>query len=320
MPESGADASDVLVDAGDAGNAPPSCAGGGHGLSDCGPDAESCCATLLVPGGTFYRGYDGVTSTDQGFPATVSSFQLDRFEVTVGRFRQFVSAVLQGWTPAPGSGKHAHLDGGAGLNGGTEPGWDPSWTGNLATTASGWTTNLSCNATYQTWSLSPGFETKPINCITWYEAYAFCIWDGGFLPSEAEWNYAASGGSEQRVYPWSNPPTSSSCDCSYANYDPNSVPCATTGLTAVGALSPKGDGKWGHADLAGNVWEFVLDWYAPYAVQCTDCADLSGTGSRADRGGGAGSTFASRLLTSFRSGSAPGYRLYDIGVRCARPP
>jgi formylglycine-generating enzyme required for sulfatase activity len=52
--------------------------------------------------------------------------------------------------------------------------------------------------------------------MDWYEAYAFCIWDGGFLPTDAEWNYAAAGGAQQRAYPWSNPPTSLTIDPSYA--------------------------------------------------------------------------------------------------------
>jgi len=80
-------------------------------------------------------------------------------------------------------------------------------------------------------------------------------WDGGFLPSEAEWNYAASGGNEQRVYPWSAGPTSTIIDDSYAVYCGNA--CAV-GTQNVG-YRPKGDGKFGQADLAGNLWERVLD-------------------------------------------------------------
>ena len=52
--------------------------------------------------------------------------------------------------------------------------------------------------------------------MNWFESYAFCIWDGGFLASEAEWNYAAAGGSEQRYYPWSSPATSTTIDGTYA--------------------------------------------------------------------------------------------------------
>jgi formylglycine-generating enzyme required for sulfatase activity len=56
---------------------------------------------------------------------------------------------------------------------------------------------------YTTWTPTPSaHESLPINCVNWYQAYAFCIWDGGFLPSRAEWEYAASGGMQQLAYPW----------------------------------------------------------------------------------------------------------------------
>jgi hypothetical protein len=109
----------------------PSWAAGGPGMTSCGA-SESCCTSLDVPGGTYYRTYAnlGLGSTNEADPATISSFRLDKFLVTVGRFRQFMNAWSEGWAPAPGSGKHAHLNGGEGLvsvgsDAGTldEPGW-----------------------------------------------------------------------------------------------------------------------------------------------------------------------------------------------------
>ena len=140
-----------------------------------------------------------------------------------------------------GAGKHVHLNLGKGLNavgGGYETGWVASWTSSLATTASGWDMKLSGG----TWSPAPGsIENRPITNVTWFDAYAFCIWDGGFLPSEAEWNYAAAGGNEQRVYPWSlkYPPGSNDVSCANAWYSG----CANANTPAgqpiaVGGLSP----------------------------------------------------------------------------------
>jgi formylglycine-generating enzyme required for sulfatase activity len=182
---------------------------------------------------------------------------------------------------------------------------------------------VKCDATYQTWTDAAGAnESLPINCIDWFTAMAFCIWDGGFLPTEAEWNYASAGGSEQRAYPWSSPPGSLAIDCSYANYYDGAAYCTNPpsgAVNRVGSESPEGDGKWGHADLGGDVWEWTLDWYAStYGDPCVDCANLIPASSRVVRGGFFGLD-ASTLRGAFRNGAAaPSRRGVDVGVRCAR--
>ncbi len=249
-------------------------------------------------------------------PAAVSGFRLDNYEVTVGRFRQFVGAVVGGWLPAAGSGKHTHLNGGQGLSatgGGYEAGWDETnWNRQIATTVSGWTSNLAGG----TWTASAGSNEKlPITEIDWYEAYAFCIWDGGFLPSESEWNYAAAGGSDQRAYPWSTVGTNS-ISCTNANYSG----CPAGGANAVGSESPAGDGKWLQSDLAGNVWEWNLDWYASsYVTPCVDCANLTAASDLVFRGGGVGFD-ATYLLASYRLHGPALDRYSSVGVRCSRTP
>ena len=320
-------------------NEPPSCQRGGPGMTTCGPGGsgnESCCTSPGVPAGTFYRNYDGVTYTEMNGKATLSPVRVDKYEITVGRFRQFVSAAAQGWLPSSGSGKHAHLNGGRGLvnsaGSSYESGWDSSWSTNLATTVAGWNANLSCNG-LATWTSSPGAnENQPINCVDWYDVYAFCIWDGGFLPSDAEWNYAASGGSEQRVYPWSVPPKLVNIDCTYANYGGGTIGladrCSPRGTNNVGSESPKGDGKWGHSDLGGNVWEWVLDYGT--GGPCIDCAYTSPPPPepppappdvnvvRTSRGGGLGAGFS--LEASSTSPGPPTDRNIEQGARCARVP
>jgi sulfatase modifying factor 1 len=310
---------------------PPSCAPHRPGMTNCGAGGSaSCCASPGVTGGSYFRSYDGLTYTDNSHPATLSTFRLDQYEVTVGRFRQFVGAVLGGWVPTPGSGKHTHLNGGQGLSatgGGYEPGWDASWTSDLPTTASGWDADLGGG----TWTPAAGSnENLPISNVGWDEAYAFCIWDGAFLPSEAEWNYAAAGGSDQRMFPWSAafPPGSSDIGCTEAFYST----CSSSALpSAVGSVSPAGDGKWGQADLAGNVEEYSLDWSANYTNPCSNCTDVTvtGAGGRSLRGGGfllyspGGTsllTASARLSTgTFATGTGVP-RTSTNGVRCARAP
>jgi formylglycine-generating enzyme required for sulfatase activity len=283
----------------------------------------------LVTGGTFSRSYDGVSTTCHGancldpqYVATVSDFRLDKYEVTVGRFRKFVDAVVAGWRPAAGSGKHTHLNGGNGLaasGGGFEPGWDTTWNATLPSTKATWDAVLGSQPGSATWTVGAATnEKRPINRLNWFDAAAFCIWDGGFLASEAEWNYAAAGGNEQRVYPWSSPPNSTTVNDTYAVYCGGS--CEST--QDVGSKSPTGNGKYGQADLAGNVWEWAADWErSPYSeTSCTNCAYCTASTYRVRRGGGCGYEGLEHLLAGSRLHELPSGRDYTIGARCARTP
>ena len=301
-----------------------SCAAGGAGLTSC-PGAtgsESCCTSLEVEGGTFDRSYTRPAGTGVGDPATVSGLRVDKYLVTVGRFRQFVTAWNAGWLPVAGSGKHTHLNAGLGLansaNPGTyEQGWSPSDDGNIAPT------NANLSGIYQTWTTSPGSqENLPINGETWYEAAAFCIWDGGFLPSETEWLYTATGGTEYRFYPWgmTDPGTASQYAIYGCYYPSGSGSCAqgVASIAPVGAAS-MGAGRWGQLDLVGEYFERVQDWYASYVSPCIDCAYLTPNADRVFIGSPyhLGTAYMFFRLDNYDTGDG---RQTDSGFRCARIP
>ncbi len=313
---------------------PPSCVPGGPGLSNCGASQENCCTSLEVAGGTFYRTYPGAMDVVPmvGDPATVSSFRLDKYLVTVARFRQFVSAWKGGWTPPSGAGIHTHLNGGQGLSnsasaGTYEPGWVTADDNNLAPTDA----NLGCSMPsdgYATWTPSAGGqENLPINCVNWYESYAFCIWDGGFLPSEAEWEYAAAGGSEQRVYPWGS--TEAGFANQYAIYGCD-YPTLSGNCSGVVNIAPVGyatlgAGLWGQLDLAGEVWEWNADWDADYVDPCVNCAYLTAPSDAGSTGpaarvfrGGIFLNYEATLFTYIRYFHPPTDRDGSLGFRCAR--
>jgi formylglycine-generating enzyme required for sulfatase activity len=307
-----------------------SCLAGGAGLSNCGAGgygSESCCTSLDVPGGTYDRTYtnSGDGGTAEADPASVSNFRLDKYLVTVGRFRQFVRAWNggAGYVPPAGSGKHSHLNGGNGLNrtiGGYEPGWLASDDAHVAPTDA----NLACDPSYATWTTAPSGagESRPINCVNWYEAYAFCTWDGGFLPSEAEWEYAAAGGSEQREYPWgsASPGTGNQYAVYGCFYPGGSGSCADVTNVAPVGTPALGSGRFGQLDLAGDVWEWNLDAYAsPFFDPCTDCASFA-TGQGPVSHGGDFSSGTLFLASARRGYGSPLGRGRGGGIRCARAP
>lgn len=90
----------------------------------------------------------------------------------------------------------------------------------------------------------------PVVNVTWAEAREYCAWVGGRLPSEAQWEYAARGGHADTCYPWGNEITP---DC--ANYADNT---RWQGTSPVGSFAPN---DFNLFDVAGNVWEWVSDWY-----------------------------------------------------------
>jgi len=174
-------------------------------------------------------------------------------------------------------------------------------------------------------------ENLPLNYANWYESYAFCIWDGGFLPSEAEWEYAAAGGSQQREYPWGS--TAPGTDNQYAIYEdlqmvcfyPNRMACMGVDNIAPVGTATLGLGRWGQLDLVGEVAEWTVDSYSggPYSNPCVDCTvnpPVSGNSlqnARRERGGVQG---IPSLHPPLRGAAAQYWRDGFIGLRCARSP
>ncbi|WP_438024943.1 formylglycine-generating enzyme family protein [Sorangium sp. So ce233] len=293
----------------------PSCGAGAPSMGLlCGPERTSCCDSKPVPGGTFKRYFDGVNRTDDSYPATVSGFLLDTYEVTVGRFRAFVEAGggTQASAPETGAGAHPRIPG---------SGWPPlqGWDQDIAHSTARLKAALRCDPALATWTDEVGpNEALPINCITWLEAFAFCLWDGGRLPTSTELSYAAAGGDEQREYPWGQ-----GIDLSRSGHDcledgSLAGQCALSDLLPVGS-KPMGRGRWGHQDLGGSVQELVRDWLGDAPTPCIDCAvvDEPITGYMDLRGGSFLQEARAQLVVAGDFYRLPS-RLPGVGVRCAR--
>lgn len=133
-------------------------------MTNCGDGGESCCTSLEVPAGTYDRTYSnmGAGPTGETDPASVSCFRLDKYEVTVGRFRQFRSAWAAGYLPPPGAGKHVHVNGGLGLADGDAPGsYETGWVASDDDLVAPTDANLDCGIEF------PSSPFLSMNYATW---------------------------------------------------------------------------------------------------------------------------------------------------------
>lgn len=281
----------------------------------CGASQVPCCVSDVVPESTFELSY--IIQADELGTVTrsIKSVALDQYEVSIGRFRVFMDAYEMARKPREDAGALPGVPG---------TGWRREWSED-PTLMPPSEDSLARGINACGPLLDPDKVDMPARCINWYVALAFCIWDGGRLPAEAEWAFAATNGDEQRYYPWSDPADSQEIEQTHACFRDSDH--KWTEPLPVGDR-PNGAGKYGHQDLAGNVWEWVNDSYGQHLPE-TDCLGASkGAASQEEctkpvsdlrvlRGG----SFINRppLLTNqTRFSGAPWMRDPTIGFRCAR--
>lgn len=240
---------------------------------------------VLVPAGQFVMGHINAGKTEKPAHTVImtKAFYLDKTEVTAGDYAKCVNAKK-----CLPSGVH-----GPGVTESVVAKFSPQCTGGAV-----------------------GGARKPINCIDYAQAEAYCAFVGKRLPTEAEWEYAARG-TDERVYPWGNAePT-----CLMGNFGRNGGECAgrPKGTSDVGSF-PEYASPFGALDMSGNVWEWVADGFDPQAYTQGPRTDpLVNKGS--DTGvlrGGSWDFAAAVAKTTFRLKFNRHAGQVSTGVRCAK--
>ncbi len=152
------------------------------------------------------------------------------------------------------------------------------------------------------------FADHPVTHVDWVQASAYATWAGGRLPTEAEWEKAARG-TDERIFPWLGDAT----DSEHLNFN-------TQATTAVGSF-PAGVSPYGLLDMAGNVEEWVADWYSP--TYYTESASVNPTGPatglfRVVRGGSFTSN-RGKVRTTARGRAVPDSTFAGVGFRVLLP-
>lgn len=257
---------------------------------------------VLLPGGSFDMGTaDGMPFEGPVHRVTVRPFLIDEREVTVAEFSRFVEATNYR-TEAERFGWSVVFDVDTGEWGRVE---GADWR-------------------HPEGGERPPDPDEPVVQVSWNDANAYAKWAGKRLPTEAEWEFAARGGSEGKKYSWGDDLRPGGKPV--ANWWQGTFPEKNTGedgflgRAKTASFQPNGYGLF---DMAGNVWEWTSDWYSEGYYAASPSHDPAGPPSgteRAMRGGSwmCAENFCSNYRVAARSHSSPDTGLNNLGFRCVK--
>jgi serine/threonine-protein kinase len=276
---------------------------------------------VYVPAGEFEMGNTGIqwtwngSLTDGDFALQVytdespkhavylDAFWLDQTEVTVAMFRTFVEATGYETTAE-------REDWGAPYKEGPKE--------------SEWPHLPGVDWQHPHGPLSSAVDAHPVVQVSWDDAAAYCEWAGGQLPTEAQWEKTARG-RDGRLWPWGDNfdgNQGSFCDaqCPVERHKQYSYDDGYALTAPVGSF-PGGASPYGAMDMAGNVWEWMADWYDENYYSDSPYENPMGPSSGTERSqrGGAWYDNGSWVRTTVRHATSPLVRCDDLGFRCAVP-
>lgn len=255
---------------------------------------------VLVSGGKINLGSDtSLGNEENGYEVTLKPFLMDIHPVTVAEFRKFVNATNYK-TQAETFGDAAVLN----------------------DTTKVWDLRKGANWEFpQGKQFDKAKDNHPVTQVSWNDAQAYCKWAGKRLPTEAEWEFAAKNGkNDKTLFPWGN---EQKVDGKYkANFWQGNFPHVNEiedNFEFTNPVGEFGETPLGLTDMAGNVWEWCEDWYLPYA-EYGKSFQPNENSEKVQRGGSflCEPTVCYGFRTTARSHSTPESALYHVGFRTVK--